>query len=145
MINPMRAVSLTLIETIQAPIDQVFSLLTDPGRIARWLPGCEAVEGTGPVRKGVRLKARFGQRQTEFEIVDCAPPNTFGWIERGQRKGAKLFFRLDSTGGATAVTVRDVWTPPSFFAWVRGRFFEKRHVKQRLNTILRNVRNLLAG
>lgn len=145
MISGMRPVSQTLIESVRAPIDQVFGVLTDPGRMSTWLPGCEAIESTGPVRKGARLTARFGERRTEFEVVDCAPPNTFGWVERGQRRGAKLFFRLDSTGGSTAVTIRDVWTPASFAAWVRGRFFEKRQVRRRLNAILQNVRTILGA
>ena len=75
--------------------------------------------------------------------MDYAPPATFGWTERGQRKGTKLFLRLDVTGATTAVTVREVWTPRGFVAWVRGRFFERRHVQQRLQKIVQNLRALL--
>src|SRR5438309_6682019 len=78
----MRPVSHTLINSIRAPIDRVFALLTDPGRIAQWLPGCDGVQSAGPLRKGARFTARFGARQTEFEIVDFTPPSTFGWVER---------------------------------------------------------------
>src|SRR5205807_4286365 len=99
----------------------------------------------GPLRKGARFTARFGARQTEFEIVDFAPPSTFGWVERGQRKGWRTFFRLDASAGSTAVTIRDVWTPRSFGGWLRGRFLEKRKVQNHLKTILENLGKLLGS
>jgi uncharacterized protein YndB with AHSA1/START domain len=140
----MRPVSHTFVDSVRAPVVQVFALLTDPGRIPKWLPGCDSVESGGPFKKGVRFKARFGDRTSEFEIVDFSPPATFGWTERGQRKGTKLFLRLDVTGTTTAVTIREISTPRGFIGWVRGRFFERRHVQQRLQTIVQNVRALLA-
>ncbi len=141
----MRPVSHTFVDSVRAPIVQVFALITDPGRIAQWLPGCDAVESAVPFAKGVRFKARFGERTSEFEIVDFAAPATFGWTERGQRKGTKLFLRLDVTGTTTAVTVREVWTPRSFLGWVRGRFFERRQVQRRLQAIVHNLRALLTS
>ena len=87
---------------------------------------------------------RFGQRMTEFEVVDFAPPTTFGWVERGGRNGWKTFFRLDPSAQSTAVTVRDVWAPRTLIAWVRGRLFEKRRVNTQLEAILANVRKILA-
>jgi uncharacterized protein YndB with AHSA1/START domain len=139
----MRPVSHTFVDSVSAPVAQVFALITDPGRIAKWLPGCDAIESAAPFKKGVRFKARFGERMSEFEIVDFAAPATFGWTERGQRKGTKLFLRLDATGTTTAVTVREISTPRGFFGWVRGRFFERRHVQRRLQTIVQNLRTLL--
>jgi len=140
----MRPVSHTYVDSVRAPVVQVFALFTDPARIPKWLPGCDAVESAGPFKKGARFTARFGERTSEFEIVDFAAPATFGWTERGQRKGTKLFLRLDVTGSTTAVTIREVWTPRGFFAWVRGRFFERRQVQRRLQTIVQNVRAILA-
>jgi len=139
----MRPVSHTYVDSVRAPVVQVFAALTDPARIPKWLPGCDAIESAAPFRKGGKFTARFGQRTSEFEIVDYAPPATFGWTERGQRKGTKFFLRLDVTGATTAVTVREVSTPHGFFAWVRGRFFERRQVQKRLQTIVQNLRALL--
>jgi uncharacterized protein YndB with AHSA1/START domain len=141
----MRPVVHTLINSIGAPIDRVFALLTDPGRIAQWLPGCVAVRSEGPLRKGARFTAQFGERLTEFEVVDFAPPSAFGWIERGQRKGSKRFFRLDAGTGSTAVTIRDVWLPQSILGWVRGRFLEKRRVQNQLEAVLENLRRVLTA
>jgi uncharacterized protein YndB with AHSA1/START domain len=140
----MRPVSHTYVDSVKAPVVQVFAALTDPARIPKWFPGCDAVESAGPFKKGGRFTARFGQRTSEFEIVDFSAPATFGWTERGQRKGTKLFFRLDVTGATTAVTVREVWTPRGFLGWVRGRFFERRQVQKRLQAIVQNLRTVLA-
>jgi uncharacterized protein YndB with AHSA1/START domain len=109
----MRPVSHTLIDSVSAPIDQVFALLTDPRRMIAWLPACDDVyvQSAGPLTKGARLVVRFGDRVTAFDVVDFDPPRTFGWVERGLRRGTKTFFRLDARGTGTAVTIREVWTP----------------------------------
>ena len=139
----MRPVRYTLIEHISAPIDDVFAVLTDPRRIEQWLPGCAGVVVAGSIGKGARLQVRFGRRMTEFDVVDFRAPRTFGWVERGQRKDYKTFFQLDPTGGATAVTIQEVWTPSSIGAWIRGRFFPKRNVPRHQKEILRNLRHIL--
>ncbi len=139
----MRSVTHTLIDHVRAPIDRVFTLLTDPGRMPEWLPGCSGVETEAPLKKGARFKPRFGTRLTEFEVVDFAPPNTFGWVERGQRRGSKTFFRLDFVGGSTAVTLRDVWTPPSLGAWLRAQLLPKRNVRRQMKAMLQNLQRLL--
>jgi uncharacterized protein YndB with AHSA1/START domain len=141
----MRPARRTVIRSVAAPIERVFALLTDPARIPQWLPGCGGIESRVPLRKGVRFKARFGERLTEFEIVDFSPPTSFGWIERGQRNGWKTFFRLDANFGSTAVTVQDVWAPRSLIAWLRGRLFEKRRVNSQLEAIIANVQKVLGS
>src|SRR5438132_1170250 len=82
----MRPVSRTVIQTLPVSIERVFALLTDPSRMAEWLPGCAGTQSDKPLRKGVRFKVRFGQRMTEFEVVDFTPPTTFGWVERTSRE-----------------------------------------------------------
>src|SRR5437867_4859636 len=109
----MRPVSRTVIQTVPVSIERVFALLTDPGRMAEWLPGCAGTESDKPLRNGVRVKVRFGERTTEFEVVHFTPPTTFGWVERGERNARKTFFRRDVTAASTAVTVRDVCDPGS--------------------------------
>src|SRR2546430_11571478 len=140
----MRAVRRPLTQPAPESTGRVFALLPEPGRMGEWLPGCAATQSDKPLRKGVRFKVRFGERTTEFEVVDFTPPTTFGWVERGERNGWKTFFRLDRTAQSTAVTVRDVWAPRSLVAWLRGRLFEKRRVNSQLEAILSNLRKLLA-
>ncbi len=86
----MHPVSRTVIQTVPVSIERVFALLTDPGRMAEWLPGCAGTQTDKPLKKGVRFKVRFGERTTEFEVVDFTPPTTFGWVERGERNGCRL-------------------------------------------------------
>src|SRR2546428_11850695 len=112
----MRPVSRTVIQTVPVSIERVFALLTDPGRMAGWLPGCAGPQPDKPLRKGVRFKVRFGERTTEFEVVDFAPPTTFGWGERGERSGWKAFCRVGRGGGGAGGRVRDVWAPRSVIA-----------------------------
>ena len=140
----MLPVAYTLINSVRAPTDMVFAALTDPVRMPAWLPGCTGVQSGGPLQKGARFTVRFGPRQTEFEIVDFVRPATFGWLERGGRKGWKTFFRLDAVGGSTTITIRVVWIPHSFLAWLRGRLIEKRKGQRQLEEILKNLRRVLA-
>jgi len=135
----MRPITRTVVKSIPAPAGDLFTLLTDPERIPQWLPGCNAVQSDGPVQRGASLKVRFGVRVTTFEIVDFTQSRTFGWLERGQRQGWKTLFHLEPVGAATAVTIRDVWTPPSLGAWLRGRLFEKRRVAHPLDEIVENL------
>lgn len=138
----MRPVTYTHIDRIPAPRDQVYAVLTDPKRIGEWLPGCAAVEGLS-IKRGARLTAHFGNRVTEFEVVDLNPSRTFGWVEYGQRNGAKVFFRLDQAGEATSITIQIVWKPRSLLAWIRGRWFGKRNVQRQVTKTLENLRKLL--
>ncbi len=114
----MRPIRYTLIDHVSAPVERVFALLTDPGRMADWLPGCDAVVAEGPLKRGDRFRVRFGRRPTEFEVVDFTPPHRFGWVERGERKGMETLFQLVFIGAATRVTIREMWMPQSLGAWV---------------------------
>jgi uncharacterized protein YndB with AHSA1/START domain len=140
----MPPVAHTLVNTVRAPTSTVFALLTDPVRIPDWLPGCTAVQSDGPFQTGARFTVHFGARQTAFEIVDFVRPATFGWVERGGRKGWKTFFRLDAVRGSTTITIRAVWIPHSFLAWLRGRLIEKRKGLRQLEEILKNLQSVLA-
>ena len=138
----MRPVAHTLIDSVHVPMAQVFAFLTSPGRMPDWLPQCTGVEYEAPLKRGAKFTARFGERVSEFEVVDYAPPATFGWAERGERTGSKTFFRLDGVAGSTALTIREVWMPRSFLAWLRGRVREKRHVERRLSGLVENLRSI---
>ena len=137
----MRSIDHTLITQVGAPIETVFAVLTDPVRIPEWLPMCESVEANGPIRRGSRLKVHFADRRvTEFEVVDYNAPSTFGWIEHGGREGAKTFFRLDFAGSSTALTVKDVWRPPTIIAWFKAQFFPKRNTKRQMDRAVQSLR-----
>lgn len=138
----MKPVTYTLESTIPAPVTRVFELLTDPTRMAAWLPAAKAVEleGPAPMRKGSRLRVLYEGRETEIEVIDYNPEKVFGWIERTGRSHWKTFFRLDFAGTSTQLTVQQVWTPPSLLALLRVRIQPNRNVQARLNMIVQNLR-----
>ena len=141
----MQPIALTLVTHIAAPIEKVFTFLIDPSHFPQWLPACRAAEADGPLKKGAKVKVKFGAtRETEFEVVDFKAPSTFGWIERAGRLGSKIFFRLDPNGTETAVTIRDVRAPRNLFGWIKAKFFQKRTAAG-LKGLLENLKTALAG
>lgn len=140
----MPQIQATRVAQLAAPIERVFEVLTDPARMARWLPGAASVQANGPLKRGGQVRVRYGERNVLLEIVDHKAPYTFGWIEREGRRGVKTFFRLDWAGGSTAVTVRDVWQPPTFKAWVRGKFSGKRKPEVQVERILHGLKMAVA-
>ncbi len=90
----MRTETLILSGAVPAPINRVFDLMTDPGKIPDWLPRCSNVDSEGPLKKGSRVKVNFNGRATQFEIVDLTPPTTFGWADRQARVGSRRLARL---------------------------------------------------
>src|SRR2546429_1392803 len=63
-IMPMRPVSLTYTGTVGVSIQDVFDLISDPSRMAEWLPNCVSVVpgpiGKGKDRKSTRLNSSHG-------------------------------------------------------------------------------------
>ena len=141
----MRPIMYTLTTTIPAPVDQVFAALCDPHRMAQWLPSARAVEASGPIKKGSRIRVVYDTRDTEIEVVDFNPSTVFGWAERIGRRQWKTFFRLEFAGASTRLTVQQVWTPPSWGAWLRVKFRPNRNVRARLESMVQNLRTVLAG
>jgi uncharacterized protein YndB with AHSA1/START domain len=140
----MRPITYTLTTTIPEPVEVVFEALTDPHRMARWLPAARAVEASGPVHKGSRIRVVYDVRDTEIEVVDYNHPTVFGWAERVGRRQWKTFFRLEFAGASTRLTVQQVWTPPTWGAWLRVKFRPHRNVPSRLEGMVQNLRTVLA-
>ena len=140
----MRPITYTLTSTIPAPIEQVFAALTDPNRMAQWLPAARAVEVTAPLHLGSRFRVLFDSRDSEVEVVDFNPNTVFGWVERVGRRQWKTYFRLDFAGASTQLTVQQVWVPPSPWAWLKVRLRPSRNVPARLDTMVQNLRTVLA-
>jgi uncharacterized protein YndB with AHSA1/START domain len=143
-LRPVHPITYTVTTTIPAPAVVVFEVLADPHRMAQWLPSARAVEAVSPLEKGSRIRVVYDTRETEIEVVDFNPPKVFGWAERVGRVNWKTFFRLEFAGGSTRLTVQQVWTPPSWIAWFRVRFRPNRNVPARLDTMVQNIRTVLA-
>ncbi len=144
----MRSVAITLSGIVAAPIDRVFDLLTDPQRAPDWLPGCQSVRLNGsPGRKGERwhLRVRTPLRvaDLQIEILEYTPPTGFAWHEIVPRSGSKTYFKLEFQGATTEVTMKHVWTPPNFSAWLKGVWFRRRKLGRQFDGALQNFRKLL--
>jgi hypothetical protein len=92
------------------------------------------------LKRGQQVRVRYGERNVLLEVVGHKAPYTFGWIEREGRRGVKTFFRLDWAGGSTAVTVRDIWQPPSLKAWFKAKMTGKRRPAAQAERILQGLR-----
>jgi uncharacterized protein YndB with AHSA1/START domain len=141
----VRPVSYAAVDRLPAVIQHVFTVLTDPDRIPEWLPGCDGAHTDEPIKRGVYIKARFGKRMAQFEITDYAPPTSFGWSERGQRRSSTLGFRLYAVGSSTTVTVSEVWAPTSLAAWAWGRLISRRNPQRHVALILEKLRTTVAA
>ena len=140
----MDPITYTVSSTIAATVERVFQVLTDPHRIAQWLPAARAVEAVAPLFKGARMRVVFDTRAAEVEVVDFNPPDTFGWVELVGRKHWKTFFRLEFDGASTRLTIQQIWLPPSFLAWLKVKLRPNRNVPARLHAIIQNLRTAVA-
>lgn len=81
--------------TVAAPPERVFAALTDPDRIARWMPGFVRFDRLteGPVRVGTRLREvrrMFGREAAEvFEFTELDPPRAFSLYVDGKLGSSK--------------------------------------------------------
>src|SRR6185312_12321992 len=128
----MKTLSFTYTGTVGAPSNDVFALITDPTRMPEWLPGCVAVTPAANRKgKGDRHRIQFqrkGRRvDAEIEIIEYSPPTGYGWVETMGRKGTKLFFALQFQGGATKITMKYVFTPVSWRAWLNAHVYRRHH------------------
>ena len=137
----MRATSTTFSAPIAAPLDKVFTLLSSPDSYPSWLPGCQAAATLGALKKGSRISITFpADRSTILEIVDFTPPTTIGWADRGDRRGSRVFFQLYFAGGATTLSMKDVWEPKRLSDLVKGRIFKRRDAKKFFDAVVNNLR-----
>ena len=146
----MRPVAFTFSGSVAVPMDRVFALISDPTRMPEWLPGCRSVIPTPASQrkgKGDRHRIEYdrdGQRsEAEIEIIDYKPPDTYGWVEISGRAQEKTLFALAFQGGATKVTMRDIWVPANWRAWLLGQILRRRSAARTFNRLLQNLRMIL--
>jgi carbon monoxide dehydrogenase subunit G len=109
---------------IEAPVEQVWSALTDPAGWPRWWPGVREVQalaegdrdGLGAVRR-LRLAARLPYEVVvEVETVELLRHQRLRVHSRGQLKGQGLWL-LHADGTATGLTY--VWRVELAARWMR--------------------------
>lgn len=140
----MATISYTVSDTIPAPMEEVFDILTNPAHIPQWLPGCKSVEPDTPLLRGGRIRLTFaGGRGAEFEVVEITRPANFGWIERRGRPGHQMYFHLAFAGGSTTLTMKSIWHPKGLRAWLRARWSRRRDAQRMFEGMINNLRRMV--
>jgi uncharacterized protein len=94
----------------RAPRELVFAAICDPSVLMAVIPGCEAVEQTGPDeyegRITLRLPGTVGSYRTHVRLVDTNPPERSGMDGRvegsmGSIAGHAEFVLAEADGGTT--------------------------------------------
>lgn len=77
--------------TVVAPIDRVWSFITDPERVAPCVPGCQSYEVVGSKQYKASVKVAVGPIKTTFnvnvELTEEEPPFFVASITRGEEGG----------------------------------------------------------
>jgi uncharacterized protein len=76
---------------VRAPIERVWTLITDPDQVATCLPGCEKVEVTGPNTYKASIKVALGPIKTTFDVIveltEQQAPSFAASLTRGDEGG----------------------------------------------------------
>jgi uncharacterized protein len=116
-----------------APRDRVFAAICDPHALMAVIPGCEAVEQTGPDeyegRITLRLPGAVGSYRTRVRLVDTNPPERSGMDGRlegsmGSIAGHAEFVLAEADGG-TAMQYRGTATIQGPLARLDSGFAER--------------------
>jgi hypothetical protein len=76
-------------------------------------------------------------------VIEYTPPTTYAWVEIIHRRGSKTFFKLEFQGGVTRITMKHVWVPASWRAWLLGQFYRRRNSHRMFDGLLQNLRMAL--
>ncbi|WP_329520113.1 SRPBCC family protein [Spirillospora sp. NBC_01491] len=99
--------------TVAAPVQRVWEALQDPAVLARTIPGCHALEPTGPDTYRMTVSAGVASVQGTYvgqvELADPDPPRSFVLRARGQGApgtvDATVRVRLSDGAGAGSTRV----------------------------------------
>lgn len=73
---------------VEAPRDRVWAFITDPERIGPCIPGCEAIEVTGPDRYRATVRVEIGPIKARFNLEvavdEQQPPEFVASTTRGE-------------------------------------------------------------
>jgi uncharacterized protein YndB with AHSA1/START domain len=104
-------------DSFDAEIEEVWSALTDPARLARWYGEVE-----GDLRLGGEYRARVFASGWEGtgRITECEPPRRFVTVSREpDRDEAVHAVTLTADGDRTVIVYQNLTVPPDFL-WAYG-------------------------
>ena len=99
---------------VDAPVDRVWQMITDPEIVGPCIPGCQRIETTGPDTYKAEIKVAVGPIKTTFSVTvektEERPPHFAASTTRGEEGGKASTLNATSTldlseaeGGGTAV------------------------------------------
>ncbi len=88
--------------------------------------------------------------QDVFDLISDASrmpewlPNCVSTVPGPTNKGrGDRHFKLDFQGGTTRITMKCVWVPASWRAWLLGQFYRRRSAHKMFDGLLQNLRKAL--
>jgi uncharacterized membrane protein len=96
---------------IEAPVGEVWSVLTDLPSWPSWMPDVRSVEAGGPFAPGTRFRWRTGAGVIRSEVLASEPGRSAVW--RGRTLGIEAVhsWRLeDRDGASTLVETGESWS-----------------------------------
>jgi carbon monoxide dehydrogenase subunit G len=93
---------------IDAPLDQVWAVLTDPTSWSDWLPDVDDVTGLGSVEEGGSFQWRAGSDEGQGTISEVNPSaNRLKIVTQGSGGPVTHTFDVDRAGGAFGLGGQD--------------------------------------
>lgn len=93
---------------VKAPIEKVWAFITDPGKVAQCLPGCEDVQEIGPNTYKAVVKVRVGPIKTSFNTrivcLEQRAPEFASYETSGEEGGKASRLKAKSTLALVAVS-----------------------------------------
>ena len=100
--------------TVDAPLERVWRMITDPQIVGPCIPGCQGIEVTGPDTYQADIKVAVGPIKTTFSVTvektEERPPHFAASTTRGQEGGKASTLNATSTlalseaeGGGTEI------------------------------------------
>lgn len=84
---------------IDAPIEKVWEVLTDPSQWPNWFPGIDAIDWISAMEKGGTFEWSGGDRQGTGEIVKFQPEKSLKIVTQVGKDKDSHEFKLKATGG----------------------------------------------
>ena len=143
---------------IPAAADELWPLVSDPGRLAEWFDfaeGAEVIEGDPGVGQRRRMHGSWGKRKSEIDqrVVDWDPPRRLAWEHEAERLDGKpaprfaaetrFSIELEPAGGdSTRVRLTSRQVPATKPRGLVIRVFGKREIGGKLDGSLERLAGL---
>jgi len=122
-IDPHAPAAAAAEETIQAPLEVVWTTLSDLADWPRWNEAVGSMQAPSSLRPGATFRWEAGGMRISSRLEDVAAPARIAWSGRTFGVKARHVWELEARDGATLVRTRESfggWLPWLFRAPLRG-------------------------